>query len=135
MSSLAAQRRTFRAIAGTVVPEMCALDEAGWNAVEATVERALSMRPEKMQRQLRTLLRVIEQLPRITTGRSFSALDAERRTRVLDALQHSRVQLLRRGMWGLRTLVLMGYYTMPATMTHVGYRADARGWLARQALP
>jgi hypothetical protein len=40
--------------------------------------------------------------------------------------------LLRRGSWGLRTLVLMGYYGRPDAKQEIGYRADPRGWEARR---
>jgi hypothetical protein len=41
------------------------------------------------------------------------------------------VKLIRRGVWGLRTLVLMGCYTRAEMMDGIGYRAHARGWAAR----
>jgi hypothetical protein len=129
-SVLEPRRATFRAFAETAVPEMTALDEAGWAEVERTVEQALAGRPPRMRRQLGMLLRVIEVLPVPLHGRRFSSLGPAARTRVLDALQHFPVKLIRRGVWGLRTLVLMGYYTRPQTMADVGYRADARGWHA-----
>lgn len=134
MSILAAHRATFRAIARTVVPEAAQLDETGWSELEATVEHALAGRPPRMQRQLRVLLRMIEQLPRVTTGRSFSSLDETSRTAFLDRLQHSPVKLIRRGIWGVRTLTLMGFYTRADAARSVGYRADARGWLARESV-
>ena len=135
MSILAAHRATFRAIARTVVPEAAQLDETGWSELEATVEQTLAQRPPRMQRQLRMLLRMIEQLPRMSTGRSFSALDEARRTAFLDRLQHSPIKLIRRGIWGVRTLTLMGFYTRADALRGVGYRADARGWLAREPVP
>lgn len=121
-------RDTFRAFAETVVPEMAQLDPVGWDEVERTVEHALARRPPKVRRQLGLLLRAIDTLPRVRHGRRFAALDAARRERLIDALQHSPVKLIRRGVWGLRTLVLMGYYTRAAAMGAVGYRAHARGW-------
>ena len=129
---LAPHRKTFRAFATTVVPEMTALDEAGWSEVEGTVEHALARRPKKMRRQLRLLLGVIENLPRVRYGRGFSALDAGRRTTMIDTLQYAPVKLLRRGVWGLRTLVLMGCYTREPAMRELGYRARAGGWGARR---
>jgi hypothetical protein len=34
-------------------------------------------------------------------------------------------------MWGLRTLILMGYYARPAAAAEVGGSAHRRGWAAR----
>ncbi|HSJ10832.1 MAG TPA: gluconate 2-dehydrogenase subunit 3 family protein [Longimicrobiales bacterium] len=124
-------RATFRAFATTVAPETAALDAAGWTALEAVVDRALAMRPPKMRRQVGLLLAVIERLPVLRYGRGFQALDPGRRTAFLAMLEHAPAILVRRGVWGLRTLVFMGYYTRPETMAEVGYRAHAGGWARR----
>jgi hypothetical protein len=130
--ALAPVRGTFRAVAQTVVPEASALPPAEWQALEAIVDDALAERPARLRRQLRLLVRLIEALPVLRYGRGFTALDPGRRTAVLRALQDAPLLLLRRGFWGLRTLVLMGYYARPAAAAEIGYRADARGWEARR---
>lgn len=128
MTMLAARRSTFRAFAATVTPEMAQLDDAAWVAVERTVEHAIAQRPARMQRQLGMFLRIVEHLPRLRYGRGFSGLDARQRSVIVEALERAPVLLVRRGVWGLRTLAFMGYYTLNATMKAVGYRAHARGW-------
>ena len=130
---LAPVRDTFRAIAVTVVPEASALDEPGWSALEALVEKTLAKKPAGMQRQLVTFVRAIEHLPRLRWGRPFTALSPLERTRVLASLERAPLLLLRRGFWGLRTLVFLGYYARPEAAAAIGYRADARGWEARRA--
>lgn len=125
-------RAEFRAIAEAVVPEAAQLDEARWVAVEGIVEQALALRPAKIRRQLGLLIRAIDLLPLLTTGRRFRSLDAGRRTRFLERLQNAPVLLLRRGIWGLRTMVFMGYYARPEAAPAIGYRADPRGWDARR---
>jgi hypothetical protein len=125
-------RGTFRAVAETVVPEAHALSPHEWEAVEAIVEEALAQRPAKLRRQLRLLVRTIEMVPVLRYARRFTGLDPARRSAVLRALQDAPLLLLRRGFWGLRTLVLMGYYGRPAAAAEIGYRADARGWEARR---
>ena len=72
-------------------------------------------------------MRTIEIVPLLRYGRGFTALDPGRRTAVLRLLQDAPLVLLRRGFWGLRTLVLMGYYARPAAAAAIGYRADPRG--------
>jgi hypothetical protein len=125
-------RNTFRAIAVAVVPEASALDEDGWSALEALVEKTLARRPATMQRQVVAFIRAIEHLPRLRWGRGFTALRPEERTRFLSGLEHAPLLLLRHGFWGLRTLVLFGYYARPEAAAEIGYRADARGWEARR---
>jgi hypothetical protein len=129
---LAPVRDIFRAIAITVVPEAAQLDAAAWSDAELLIEDALAERPAGVRRQIQMFIRAIEWLPLARFGRRFRALDADRRTRVLHALQSSPVLLLRRGFWGLRTLVYIGYYARPAARAAIGYRADARGWEARR---
>jgi len=131
-SLLAPVRRTFRAAARTVVPESEGLDEAGWRELESTVEATLAARPRRLQRQLVLFVRVLDLLPVLRHGRRFHALPPASRTRVLESLQDSALLLLRRGFWGLRTLVYMGYYTRDAAAGEVGYRAQRRGWERRR---
>jgi hypothetical protein len=125
-------RDTFRAIAVTVVPEASALDETGWSALEALVEKTLAPRPASIKRQLLLFVRAIEHLPRLRWGRGFSTLTPDERTRFLSGLERAPALLLRRGFWGLRTLVFLGYYARPEAASAIGYRADARGWEARR---
>jgi hypothetical protein len=125
-------RPAFRAIAATVVPEAAALAEAEWAVLEAIVEDALRQRPARVRRQLGLLIRVIDGLARVTTGRRLHTLDLPRRLRLLERLQHAPLLLLRRGIWGLRTLIFMGFYARPAAAAAIGYRADPRGWDARR---
>jgi hypothetical protein len=78
------------------------------------------------------LLQLLEWLPVLRYGRRLSSLDVARRTRVLELFQTAPVLLLRRGVWGVRTLALMGYYGRPAGAAAIGYRADPRGWESRR---
>lgn len=124
-------RETFRAIATTVVPEAVRLQPEEWNEVEAIVERGIASRPAKIKRQLRLFVKILNVLPLFRFGKTFRALDPERRTRFLLAIQDSPLLLFRRGFWGVRTLVYMGYYTRDEARREIGYRANIRGWEAR----
>jgi hypothetical protein len=124
-------RPVFRALAQTFVPEMASLDDGDWAETEAIVEAFLAARPEKVRRQLVLLVRLLQLLPVLRWGRPFTALDAARRTRFLAAVQDAPLLLLRRGVWGLRSLAFMGFYGRAAAAAAIGYRADKRGWEAR----
>jgi len=125
-------RKIFRAFVCTVVPEAMALDMSAWRELEKLVNDALRDRPASLHRQLRLFLRAIEWLPALRFGRFFTALDASRRTRVLRYLQDHRLELVRTGFWGLRTLALLGYYGRAEAAREIGYRTDRRGWEAVQ---
>jgi hypothetical protein len=125
-------RRTVRAVAATVVPDAARLTDPEWGEWERIVEQAVAMRPPAMRRQLGVFIRLVNLLPILRFGRPFTALDARRRERVLHWLEDNPLLLLRRGFWGVRTLVYMGYYARPDAMGEIGYRAALRGWEARR---
>ncbi len=127
-SALAPVRVVFRAVVVTVVPEAKQLDEPGWLALEALVEDALEIRPPALRRQLQLFLLAIEWLPVLRYGRTFAALGDEQRGRILRYLQDHRVERIRCGFWGLRTLAFLGYYGRPEGAHAIGYRPDPRGW-------
>lgn len=122
----------FRAIATTIVPEAERLTAAEWAELERIVEEVLRQRPPRMRRQLGLLIRVIDWAAVLAAGRRFSALEAPERLRFLERLSRAPILRLRRGVWGLRTLVLMGFYARPEARATIGYRADKRGWEARR---
>lgn len=127
-SILAPVRPTFRAVVTTLVPESSRLEPAGWRSLEAIVEDALRSRPAGLQRQLRLFLRLIEWAPILRYGRAFTRLDERRRAAVLSHFQDHPITRVRAGFWGLRTLVLMGYYGRPEAGEAVGYAPHADGW-------
>jgi hypothetical protein len=120
----------FRAVVSTIVPEAAALDEQGWHGVLQVIEALLRDRPESIKRQLRIFLGAIQWLPVVRYGRPFTRLNPANRTRVLAHLQDGRIQKIRVGFWGLRTIVLAGYYGRPQAVQAIGYTASPRGWEA-----
>lgn len=125
---LAAVRAPFRALAATILPRCSDLDQPGWRSLETLVGRALLDRPPALRRQLRLLVRVLWWLPLLGYGRVFGSLDAEEKRRFLGRIERSRLPLLRRGFWGLRTLVLMGWYGRPEGGASTGWSPRLRGW-------
>jgi hypothetical protein len=122
----------FRALAVTIVPEAAGLDEPGWRAVEAVVDEALASRPEPLRRQLILFVRLLGWISVARFGKSLAALDRARRDRFLSSFERSPLLLLRRGFWGLRALVFLGYWTRPEAAVAIGYRARSEGWDARR---
>ena len=131
-ATFASVRASFRALASTIVPEALALDERAWEEVERIIDDGLASRPASIKRQLRILVRALNVLPLFRFGRTFAALDAPARAAFLTKIQNAPLLLLRRGFWGLRTLVFMGYYGRDDARAAIGYRADVRGWELRR---
>jgi hypothetical protein len=114
------------------VPESAELNESDWRELESEVEQALADRPPVIQKQMLLLIRILDLLARARHGTGMASLPPTIRRELLTRLQDSRWLLLRRGVWGLRTLAFLGYYSRPDTAASIGYRADARGWEARR---
>jgi hypothetical protein len=127
--------RRFRAICVAVVPEAEQLDEGEWQEIEQIVHRALTSRPAGIRRQLALFVRVLDIISLLRTGHTLTGLAPHDRWALLDALSKSRLLLVRRGVWGLRTLAFMGYYARPSAAATIGYRASAAGWSARREAP
>jgi hypothetical protein len=124
----------FRAVVSTIVPETAALDAQGWQDLHQVIEALLSHRSESLQRQLRIFLHAIQWLPVVRYGRPFTQLHPADRARVLARLQNDRIQKIRVGFWGLRTIVLAGYYGRPQAAQAIGYAATPQGWDASASL-
>ena len=124
--------RRFRAVLGAVVPEAATLSQEGWGDAQAIIARALAARPAAVRRQIGLFMRALDIASLVRYGRPFRALARQDATRLLEALSRSRLLLLRRGVWGVRTLAFMGYYARAEAARAIGYRAAAGGWSARR---
>jgi hypothetical protein len=123
---------SFRAISVAVVPEAADLTDTEWREFNGAIERALSRRPAAMQRQLGLFLRILNLISFTRYGRSLASLSLPKRTAFLHSIENSKLLLFRRGFWGVRTLVFMGYYARPSMSAALGYAAGPRGWETRQ---
>jgi len=123
-------RHIVRAIAAAVVPESASLDDHAWMEFDGIIARALSKRQPRMRRQLVTFLRLLQGAAVVRHGRPLTALSAARRHAFLESVERSRFLLIRRGFWGVRTLILMGYYTRDGVAESIGYHPSVLGWQA-----
>ena len=131
VNTLSPVRHILRAVATTVVPESASLDEHAWTEVEGVIEEALAKRPNRVRRQLVVFFRLLQALPIARYAKPLTRLNAGQRVAFLESIERSRVLLIRRGFWGVRTLIFMGYYTREDIAAAIGYRARRDGWAAR----
>lgn len=103
-----------------------------WSDFHHVIDSALSTRPAAMRRQLSLFLRILDVLSLLRYGRRLVTLSPAQRVEFLSGMESSRLLLFRRGFWGVRTLVFMGYYARPACATALGYAAAPRGWELRR---
>lgn len=125
-------RDALRPLALTFIPQTAGATAAEWSELERRVTQALATRPPSMRRQLGLFVRVLEAASRIRYRTGLAALDPGRRTILLEAFAGSSLLLFRRGVWGLRTLIMLGWYTQPSVVTALGYRASPAGWGVRR---
>ena len=93
----------------------------------------LAQEPVALQRQLRLFVRILWWLPLLTHLRTMGTLTPAQRLRTLNWLQDCGVTKLRLGLWGLRTLLFLGWYGDPAVQAKLGYRPNVAGWDAWNA--
>ena len=132
MKSLEVGKVEFlRVLAVRIVPESSALDAAGWGRFCAIVDDALQERKPAVRRQFAMFLGVLRWAPAIRFGKTLDALPPGRQDAILLWFEDCPVRLLRKGFWGLKAMVFMGYYGQPETNELIGYRARFDG---REAL-
>jgi len=124
-----------RTLAATFVPAIALATDPQWRELTAAIEQALAARPARVRHQLTLFLRLLDCLSLIRYGKRLASLDRARRTALLERLARAPSLLLRRGIWGLRTLVMLGWYSQPEVATALGYRATAAGWSALSRRP
>ena len=120
----------IRPLMAAMIPATAELDLAGVERVLARVDARLAMEKPGLCRQLRIFVRVLWWLPLFGSLRTLDGLSPERREAFLMKIQDCPVTKLRVGLWGLRTLLYLGWYGDPAIQQGLGYRPDARGWEA-----
>lgn len=125
-------RRALRPLARAFLPEAADFAEPDWQAMEELVGGALAGKPPRLLRQLGLFVGIIGLLARLRYRRGLDTLPPDQLRALLESLERSPLLLIRRGVWGLRTLVFMGYYTRPEAAAAIGYRAAPAGWEARQ---
>lgn len=114
-------------VAESITPEIVSLDSGGRARMAAIIDTALMDRDATTRTQFGTFLTVIRLAPVLRFGRAFDRLDADRRNAVLRWFQDCPVSLLRKGFWGLKVLVFMGYYGQEENWNQIGYAPDFDG--------
>ena len=115
------------AIAPRIVPASAEATPEARDAMMALIEGTLASRTPAMRRQFRLFLRVLRWLPLVRYLRPLDCLDGARQDAALRWFQDHPVQVIRGGFWGVRTLVLLGYYGQPANGPSISYTPSVDG--------
>lgn len=116
------RRSFFLAIAHRIVPESARLGPDGERRFFDIIGGMLATRPPAMLRQLALFLFVLRWLPLFLFFGRLDKLAPERRDRALRMFERFPVALVRKGFWGVKTLVFMGYYAQVENWERIGYR-------------
>ncbi len=128
MKSLPQEKAEFlRVLAARIVPETAELDAAGQGRFFRIIDEALQDREPSVRRQFAVFLGVLRWAPLLRFGGSLDRLTPERQDAVLRWFEDCPVSLLRKGFWGLKAMVFMGYYGQPETNQLVGYAPSFDG--------
>ena len=112
------------------IPETASAGESAWLRLEEIATEALATRPAAIRRQVFLFIRFLDGLALVRRRRRLADLDPASRAALVEGIATSRLLLFRRGVWGLRTLAQMGWYTQAEVQRALGYRASAAGWEA-----
>ena len=121
------RRDLFLALAARIVPGSASLDAEACGRMLALVEETLATRPGRTVRELALFLRVLRWLPALRYGRPLDRLGPAVQDAALRWFQDSPVTLFRKGFWGVKTLVYLGYYGRPEAASTIGYRPSTNG--------
>jgi hypothetical protein len=128
MKSLSQEKAEFlQVLAARIVPETTDLDAAGLSRFFGIIDGALQDRPASVRRQFAVFLGLLRWAPFARYGSPLDKLRAERQDAVLHWFEDCPVSLLRKGFWGLKAMVFMGYYGQPETNELVGYAPEFDG--------
>lgn len=117
----------LRAVAARVTPETAGLDATARREFQALIDLALGQRPAAVQKQFGTLLTIVRLAPLLRYGRPFDKLAPAQQDAVIAWFQDAPVTLLRKGMWGLKAMVFLGYYGRPEAAAQVGWTPSFDG--------
>lgn len=113
---------TFRAAARHILPVYGeGLPKASDLKSLSIVDRYLAEAEPNLKKRFWLFLRALEWGSLLLFGRRFSKLDARRARAYLRLIERNPVALLRQGFWGLKTMVLFGYYTRAEVWPHIRY--------------
>jgi hypothetical protein len=132
------QQRFLLCLAARIVPESAGAPPQVTDPLLAAVDEELRPRPRLQQLEFKLLLFAIRWMTVPFTLHRFERLPGERQDRWLGFLENAPLTLLRVGIWGLKTLVFLGYYTQDGVLQRIVYvpsKAEGNVLLHRRQLP
>ena len=114
-------------LARRMIPQLDGADESEQRKVVQIVDDALASRAPGLQTQFKVFLKLIRFSPLVRYGKKLDSLPPEDQDKVMRGFQDSPIPKFRSGMWGLKTLIYMGYYGDPDRAGQFGYNPSLTG--------
>lgn len=114
-------------LAQRIAPGTRDLSSDGIQAFFRILREGLAGRPPALQRQFLVFLSAVRWLPALRFGAPFDRLTPEKQDAALRWFQNAPASLLRKGFWGLKTLIYMGYFGQPELAEKFAYRPSREG--------
>ncbi len=121
------QVRFLLFLAEAIVPEVGDLDDTGRRSCVAIIDQALQDRPPPLRRKFIFFLSALRWTPVFRHGVPLDSLRGEALNAALDWFQDCPLPLVRKGFWGLKTLIFMGYYGRPEVGEAIHYTPSFSG--------
>jgi len=134
----AGQQRFLLCLAARIVPESAGAPAQVTDPLLAAIDGELRPRPRLQQLEFKLLLLTIRWMTVPFTLHRFERLPAERQDGWLRFLENAPLTLLRAGIWGLKTLIFLGYYTQGGVQQRIRYlpsKEEGNVRLHRRQLP
>jgi hypothetical protein len=123
----AAQRAFLLAIAPRIAPLSRPMTPAVGDAMLALIDGTLASRTPAMRRQFSLFLLLLRWLPCLRYLHPVDRLDGATQDAALRWFQDHPLQIIRGGFWGVRTLLLLGYYGQPDIGASIAYIPSTDG--------
>ena len=117
----------FLKAAERIVPEIRSLTPAQQDDFLEIVDKMLCGRQPMLRRQFALFLSIVRWMPVLRYGKRWDSLDEKSRDDVLRRFQNAPIYLLRKGFWGLKTMVFVGYYGRPMVYEGLHYTPSMEG--------
>lgn len=115
------RRQTFLAIAEEIIPADDSGPGAGTIATAALADWAIARLDPSLQKLLVVFLTVWEFLGILFAGKPFTSLSSEARQRQMRWFESAPLPRLRTGFFGIRAMILMGFYCREDVWPSIGY--------------
>jgi hypothetical protein len=129
-----AQARFLLRLAERIVPESASSPASVRQRLAAIVDHQLDQQPPGQQFQFKLLLFALRWMTVPVTLHTLENLPPRWQDYILRRLEAAPLTILRVGIWGVKTLVFMGYYGQPLVTAGISYepsKNDGNGMLHR----